>query len=321
MAIVVGMDEAGLSPLLGPLVLSAVAMSVPDEHIERSLWELLSPAVCRKASSKSAIAIDDSKKLYSASSARGLKPLERGVLAALASADHLPTDLAALLNTVSPETAGQLGAYPWYAGVDPGLPHKADATDIALAGNALRKAMADVGASLVGVRSEPVLVGRFNRLVASTRNKATTLFDLASRLLVWAWRYTAHGPVCVHVDRLGGRQRYGPGLQRVFDGCGLKIEDETDRRSAYVITSGPRQMRVVFSVGGDSEQLPIALASMLSKYLRELFMALLNGFWLQHVGDLKRTSGYHTDGKRFIEQIEPMAKQLGIDRSLLVRTR
>ena len=321
MAIVVGVDEAGLSPLLGPLVLSAVAMSVPDDRQDQSLWELLSPAVCRKASSKSAIAIDDSKKLYSASSVRGLKPLERGVLASLASVDHLPATLSGLLNTVAPDTVKQLGDYPWYAGVDPELPLRADATDITLAGNALRKAMGEASVSLVGLRSEPVLVGRFNRLVSATRNKATTLFDLASGLLMWAWQYTANEEVCVHVDRLGGRQHYGPGLQRVFDGCALKIEDETDRRSAYVITNGPRRMRVSFSVGGDSLQLPIALASMTSKYLRELLMAQLNGFWSQRVGDLKRTSGYHTDGKRFIEQIEPMVEQLGVDRSLLVRTR
>jgi len=315
------MDEAGLSPVLGPLVLSAVAVSVPDEHVGRSLWELLGAAVCRKPASKSAVAIDDSKKLYSASSARGLKPLERGVLAALASADQRPSDLAGLLEVISPQTASQLSVYPWYAGVDHPLPHRADATDISLAGNALRKALSDVGARLVGVRSEPVLVGQFNRLVSATRNKATTLFDLASRLLAWAWRYTSRQPVWVHVDRLGGRQRYGPGLQRVFDGCDLKIEDETQHRSAYVITQGSRRMHVAFSVGGDSDQLPIALASMLSKYVRELFMGLLNGFWSQHVGDLKRTSGYHTDGKRFLEQIEPMVQQLGVDRSLLVRSR
>ena len=321
MAIVVGMDEAGLSPLLGPLVLSAVAVSVPDEHVDRSLWDLLGSAVCRKPASKSAVAIDDSKKLYSTSNARGLKPLERGVLAALASADQHPADLSGLLKVISPQTASELSAYPWYSAVDRALPHSADATDVSLAGNALRKALADIGSRLVGMRSEPVLVGQFNRLVAATRNKATTLFDLASRLLVWAWRYTGDGLVSVHVDRLGGRQRYAPGLQRVFDGCHLKIEDETQHRSAYVITQGSRHMRVAFSVDGDSQQLPIALASMLSKYVRELFMASLNGFWSGHVGDLKRTSGYHTDGKRFIEQIEPMVQQLGIDRSLLVRTR
>ena len=321
MAIVVGMDEAGLSPVLGPLVLSAVAMSVPDDRAGQSLWDLLAPAVCRKPASKSAVAIDDSKKLYSASSRRGLKPLERGVLAALASAGHHPTGVKQLLEIVAPETASQLAGYPWYAQDERDLPRRADATDVVLAGNALRKAMGDIGAHLAGIRSEPILVGQFNRLVSATRNKATTLFDLASRLLVWAWRYTAKGAVSVHVDRLGGRQRYGPGLQRVFDGCELKIEDETDRHSAYVIASGPRRMRVSFSVGGDSQQLPIALASMLSKYLRELFMESLNAFWAAHVGDLKRTSGYHTDGKQFVERIGPMARELGIDQALLVRTR
>ena len=39
----------------------------------------------------------------------------------------------------------------------------------------------------------------------------------------------------------------------------------------------------------------MALASMLAKYLREVFMRQFNRFWLGHVDGLKPTAGYPGD--------------------------
>jgi len=321
-ATVVGIDEAGLSPVLGPLVLSAMAMEVPDDKVSRSLWRLLGGAVGRKGRRRtSALAIDDSKKLYSASKPDGMRVLERGVLAMLSAWGHRPTDVVKLLELIAPGLAETLAAYPWYAERVRPLPRCAGATDIALAGNALQRAMAGAGVRTVGVRCQPILAGEYNRLVAASRNKARTLFDVVSRLLVWAWRLRPGGRTVVHVDRLGGRQRYLPSLQRVFDGARLKVVEETPTRSAYIIAEGDRWMRVSFAVGGDSRQLLVALASMMSKYVRELFMEALNGFWSERMGDLKRTSGYHSGGRQFYDRIDPMVRRMGVDRSLLLRTR
>jgi hypothetical protein len=243
------------------------------------------------------------------------------VLAALATRSCWPGSLRELLAAVAPDAAQEMRRYPWYTAGDVSLPTCTDPTDLRLAGNSVRAALQQAGMRLAGVRCEPVFVERFNRHVAATNNKATMLFDVTSRLLVWLWRKSSPGLLRIYVDRQGGRVRYLPSLQRVFEGCQFKVIDENERFSAYSITGAKRQAQICFLTGGESRHLPIALASMTSKYLRELFMELFNGFWAARVPGLAATAGYYTDGRRFYRQIHPAARKLGIDRQLIYRCR
>src|SRR5262245_11703472 len=73
---VVGIDEAGYGPNLGPLVQAAVALYLPDG--DHAGWQTLKPVVRRcgeKADGR--LLIDDSKKVYTR---HGLEALERGVI-------------------------------------------------------------------------------------------------------------------------------------------------------------------------------------------------------------------------------------------------
>ena len=67
--------------------------------------------------------------------------------------------------------------------------------------------------------------------------------------------------------------------------------------------------------------LPAALASMASKYLRELAMRAFNDFWRRSVDGLRPTAGYPQDAKRFKAQIAAVQAELGIDDRLLWRER
>ena len=67
--------------------------------------------------------------------------------------------------------------------------------------------------------------------------------------------------------------------------------------------------------------LPVALASMVSKYVREVVMTQFNRFWQQHVPDLKPTKGYPVDAARFWTDIEPTVKKLKIAKSDVWRCR
>jgi len=325
MSVVAGIDEAGFGPLLGPLVVTTAGISLPEERLDSDMWDLLSPAVSKKPSRRSqAVVIADSKKVFQRGRANALAPLERGVLSMLAACGVRPASLRALLQAVAPTSLDPLARYPWYAEANLPLPRQADPTDISLTGNAVGCAMKEARLSLSAVRSEVIFVGEYNRIVAATRNKSVTLFDINSRLLYYLWpKLWADGGALarIHADRLGGRMRYLTPLQRVLPDCSFTVIEETDARSGYRIADGPRTAELFYGVKFDRLHLPVALASMVSKYLRELFMELINAWWASHVPHLAPTAGYYTDGKRLLGEIAPAVQRLGVDLSLVRRNR
>ena len=78
MAWVIGIDEAGYGPNLGPFVMTAVACRVPDPLAGANLWQLLRSAVRNgREQEDGRLLVDDSKVVYS--TARGLLGLERSL--------------------------------------------------------------------------------------------------------------------------------------------------------------------------------------------------------------------------------------------------
>jgi len=322
MAIVAGIDEAGLGPVLGPLVMCASAFWVPDELADVSLWRLLAGGVSRTPGRrKGGVAIGDSKKLYSRRNKAGLAHLERGVLAMLAVRGGLPTSLRKLLDALAPAAGAQLADYPWYADADVALPHSLGEMDVRLSSHAVATAMDAAGVRLERVRVEPVFTGQFNRMVAATNNKSTLALSITGRLLRQLWDSLPGGPLRICVDRQGGRMRYLSMLEMVFDGCALKVLEESETLSAYRITRGDRQAEVCFRVGGERASLPVAFSSMLSKYLRELFMGRFNAFWTGHAPGVAPTAGYYTDGRRFYQEIRDARRRLSVDDRMIYRSR
>lgn len=322
MAIIAGIDEAGFGPLLGPLTVTATAFQMPDHLADESLWQVLAGGVTKKLSKRlSAVVIGDSKRIYTSRGGKRLDLLERAVLASLLAGGTQAGSLTELLAAVSPNSLGHLDRYPWYKAAQLPLPHKAGASDLSLAGKGLLSALKRKNMRLFSVSSEILFAGEYNKLVQATRNKSATLLDLTCRLLSGLWAKAGREWLRVYVDRQGGRMRYLSSLQRVFPGCEFKIVEECDQISAYRICDGDRQMEVSFAIKAEDTQLPVALASMTSKYLRELFMALFNRFWAEKIEGLKPTAGYYVDGKRFLEDIAPAISELGFDPAILRRTR
>ena len=321
--IVAGIDEAGLGPVLGPLVISAAAFSMPAELAGLSMWDTLSAVVSRKPAKRSGkIAFADSKKLYSGRSETGIANLERGVLTMLACAGKKPSHLAELLQAVCPQALGPMAQCPWYSHRPLPLPRKISPTAVDLGCNSLSLQMAHAGiAGPVMMQAEVILEGQFNRLIQATDNKSVATFDVLCRLLMKLWQLSPGQDMLIVVDRQGGRMRYLDKLQQIFPGCGFKILDECDRISAYRITDGLRTVEIQFLVEAEDQQLPVALASMLSKYLRELFMELFNGYWLGLVPQIKPTAGYYTDGTRFYREIQEHVGRLGFDQDMIWRQR
>ena len=80
-------------------------------------------------------------------------------------------------------------------------------------------------------------------------------------------------------------------------------------------------MRLHFVVGADKQFLPVSLASMVSKYLRELLIGSINRYFVGLAADLKPTAGYWQDGLRFIEDIKTGIPDVQFDNEQLIRSR
>jgi hypothetical protein len=80
-------------------------------------------------------------------------------------------------------------------------------------------------------------------------------------------------------------------------------------------------MHLHFIVGADMKFLPVSLASMVSKFVRELLIENINGYFLSRCSDLKPTAGYWKDGLRFIKDLKNNAPRLKVNMQQLVRCR
>jgi ribonuclease HII len=90
--------------------------------------------------------------------------------------------------------------------------------------------------------------------------------------------------------------------------------------SRYRLRFGESLATITFASKSDEHHFPVALASMIAKYTRELQMIRLNRYFAGMMPELKPTAGYVTDGRRFLKEIEPLLANNGINRDDLVRT-
>jgi hypothetical protein len=247
--------------------------------------------------------------------------LERAVLTILAATGPRPKTWRALLDEVSPEARAQLDDYPWYAETDPAIPVSEGLEDIGPRANAIRIDCREHSVEPLGLFSEPLPEGHYNRLVAKTRNKSILLMGMALRVADRIRRIAPSEHVRIRIDRLGGRKRYRDALLTAMPGYELRIIEESEVRSAYRLVRPSQVCEIEFVTRGDAGHFPIALASLCSKYLRELYMHAFNRYWSARQRGLKPTAGYYTDARRWLADAAASIDQLAIDRVVLVRQR
>jgi ribonuclease HII len=311
---VVGIDEAGYGPNLGPFVMSAVRCQVPGPA-PSCLWECLAPAVRRAGSKRDArLIIDDSKRVYS--SGKTLAGLERGLTALLGS---LPPTLDDLVARLAPADHADVREEIWYTGAT-ALPTVTAEPDRPASLEAFASACTTAELGEWTVRSVVVCTPRFNRLIDRAGTKSMVLADAFVRLLQECVETHPDEEIVVTADKQGGRNTYHMQIQQAVGGL-VRIVEESEEQSIYEVPRESGLVRVCFTPRADGANLCVAAASMVSKYLRELFMHEFNAFWCGKVPGLAPTAGYPGDAPRYLEAITSQASELGVPRAALWRER
>lgn len=355
MALLIGMDEAGLGPNLGPFVVASTVWEVPDRPDQFDFWTAFDTILTNSPSPQDPrLHIADSKEVFQPQ--RGLQRLEQGVWAALklagiqatcyhslcqelvhTPASPMPTLLKSAKNCSdtnrskpqaksslfhedevraarSPSETACLAEdhrpLPWYEGPLYSLPAADPDHDLI---DRWQTLCLRLGVRLIAVRADIVEPLRFNRLVHRYDNKAQATSRLAMNLLRQVWN-PDHDALIV-ADKHGGRNRYDTLLSETF-GLPVDCQFEGSDQSRYRLGNG----ELLFQPRAETQG-PVALASMVAKYLREVSMHQFNRFWQKCIPGLKPTQGYPTDARRFKEAIQSEQQRRNIPDNILWRQR
>jgi hypothetical protein len=313
---IIGIDEAGYGPNLGPFVMSAVACRVPDRLSAADLWHVLRGAVRRFGEPRDERPlVADSKQVYS--QVRGLRALETGVLAALPPSPNSVT-LAQRLEGLALAPA-EVAAEPWYTG-GTAVPLEADPADCAAAATRLARACQENGIILGRIRSTLVCPARFNAITDQAGSKGAVLGQGLTELLQdLRGGLGKEEPLSFFIDKHGGRNNYAPLLQHALGDGLVAASQESAARSVYRVLGINQSIHFTFQPRADSEHFCVALASMVSKYLRELLMLEFNRFWQSQVPGLQPTAGYPGDAPRFLDAIRPAVERLKLSENAVWR--
>lgn len=315
-----GIDEAGLGPILGPLVVGGMLIAGASGT---SPWDLLADHYCKKPVTRQdrRIRVDDSKKVKTG--AHGHRELERTVLSLwYAVHGQLPANVGDLLR--SNLGATDFTRYPWYADLEAvALPRWQERDGLELAAHVAAKCFARSGLEALFYGFHLVDVERYNASIREFDNKGRTLFEagvpVLRACLETAERYSAQvatAQLRIIADRHGGRGHYAAQLARALPGTQVTTIAEAASLSRYRLGQSDE---IVFTENGEDRAFPCAAASCLAKYVRELCIERLNAYFTAKKEGLRPTAGYWTDGKRFLDDLGDLRAKQPEDRLVRVR--
>jgi ribonuclease HII len=275
--LVAGVDENGLGPGLGPLIVTAVVMEVrgSEEKTLRLDGKKLPPGIA------------DSKMVFRRSPI-SYSAGEAAALATLASAGRDAQDLTALLTRVTRNA--DLGG-----NVEGGrILHVAPLALPVWGGNVglIATALAAAGVHVLDVACRVLLPAAFNAARMERGGKLALdylLFEEALCLL-------EPRPALTLLGKIGGTRRYRPWLDTSTRFTDVETLHEEAAESRYQVRFDGRPTELRFTRDGDATYLPIAVASVVGKYLREAIMLCLNRA-LGFDGTIPHASGYWSDPK------------------------
>jgi len=269
---IVGIDENGYGPLLGPLIITGIKIEMEGEDplIETDVVQFRTP-----------FRLKDSKYIFTRSS-HSYKRGEQIVFKVFNLLGIKTKTFQELLNLISinPITIGEYGLEDFGIPVFQNELVKTDFSNY----------WAKVGLFFKDVKINVIMPDKFNREIEQFNNKSIVDFkgfmEVAKELIDEDKHYVLCG-------KIGGTDRYS----RFFEALSINYKTVIEKRvhSEYLLNE---KDHIYFLLNGDEKYLPIMLASIVGKYVRELFMLALSRK-LGFNTEIPYASGYRHDQKTY----------------------
>ncbi len=275
--LIAGVDENGLGPRLGPLIVTAIALEVPGKGDAALVLDAAALPSIR-----------DSKQIFR----RTARSYAAGEAAALALLEARPetrdaTDFSGLVSALT--------RTPPSASVDEAVDLHVAPLTLPLWGGEpapVARALAARGIRVVDVACRLVFPAELNRERCARGGKLA----LDYRAFEDALALLDVRPPLALLGKIGGARRYGPWLEASSRLRGIDTLEEDPACSRYrcLFEGVPLEMRFVRD--GDDTLLAIAAASVVGKYVREASMLCFNRA-LGFDAPIPHASGYWSDPK------------------------
>lgn len=347
----IAVDEAGYGPQLGPLVVVGTIWHRQEpfhqEPGQDSLNREFTPIRESVKVDGTSIRVDDSKRVFKRKAASSGEHDALGVLHRIASvawhAMAAPSpaksrSLSKLIRELAAQDITSLKSSPWLQSLarQQTLPGdlSRQLTDRALCEDAIA-AWHTSPWRLVGTEARMINAQSFNDFCSGNQdreargNKSDLLCETSLTLaasLRNRFAKPADEPVSFFFDRQGGRRYYGPAIEKFLFDDRVEAIHELPAESRYRVSHNPTATghTIHFTVKGDRFT-PVALSSLVAKYLREVAMSALNDYfrvrWDESFGEFKPTAGYPVDAQRFIGSVEPVLARHNIPKGSFIRCR
>ncbi|MCM8768357.1 MAG: hypothetical protein NC911_01540 [Candidatus Omnitrophica bacterium] len=289
---ILGIDENGLGPLMGPLVVTGVVIQGETKN-----WL---PGA------------KDSKKFFSSSDPGRLRKLELFCLALFSSIyGYLPESPALFLQGISSEHRCPAEIDLCWSGLNSRFT-RTDRKEISLFSERIKTWAEKEKVTLKAIHSQILCSARLNEFFRRKQSKSFVDFCTFASVI----RNLATVETEIIAGKIGGLKKYSSWLRYAFPEARIKILQETPELSAYHLILAGKEYRLNFWVKVEEKCLAAALASLVGKFVREIFMESINNY----LGNKFPVSGYRDrQTKSFLDKIRPELARRKIPLTCLIR--
>jgi ribonuclease HII len=214
-------------------------------------------------------------------------------------------------------TQSSIPTNPW-SSLETSLPLAVDPKSLQIDISCLARSLQHSGVRCDWITCKAIDVKDYNNRT-SLASKAALNFAMAMQLVESIARRWPEEHPRIMIDRHGGRIHYRQDLQLAWPEAKIQILVENDQMSRYRLDVHGRKVTISFASKSDEKHMPVALASMVAKFTRELHMLRFNSYFASLIPDIKPTAGYVQDGRRFLKEIEPLLQKHQLHRKSLIR--